>query len=56
MIKITITEQLIDETTHRFHKIVKIFGFKIFEKIFDSKSNDLIEEYTPKNKHIGFNK
>lgn len=57
MIKINITEKLLNETTHRFHKVVKIFGIKIFEKVFDSSSNELIEEYTPKNKPtIGFNK
>ena len=49
MIKTTITEKMIDTETYETHKITKVFGIKVYERIFQSKSNELIEEYTPKN-------
>lgn len=57
MIKTTITEKMIDTETYETHKITKVFGIKVYERIFQSKSNELIEEYTPKTKNnVGFSK
>ena len=48
MIKVHIKEFLLNTETQRFHKIVEIFGIKVYEKIIDSNSRELIEEYTQK--------
>lgn len=56
MIKVYIREFLFNPETQRFHKVVKIFGIKVYEKIIDSNSRELIEEYTQKPTNVGFKK
>jgi hypothetical protein len=57
MIKTTITEKMIDAETYETHKITRFLGIKVYERIFQSKSNELIDEYTPKTKNnVGFSK